>query len=60
MAMVTFIRVTGKMTKPMAKEYTCIKMDRVTLDSGIKIFSMDLEYRNGWMDHLMKGIWVLI
>jgi len=46
----------GKMIKRMAKEYTLKMMDQVTQVSGSKIFSMDLESRNGQTDLLTKGI----
>jgi hypothetical protein len=50
------MKENGKTTKLMAKEYTPKMMDPVTQVSGLKIFSMDSESRNGQMDLLTRGI----
>lgn len=54
--MVMFTKESGKMTKPMVKVFTITTMDQATMDNGMRIFRKVLEYKNGLMDHHIKGI----
>jgi len=38
----------------MEKEFILKKMGQLILVCGLKIYNMDLEYKNGMMDHLTK------
>jgi hypothetical protein len=49
------MKENGWMIKLMAKVYTYIKMAHHILVNGLRICSMAMELKNGWMDHLMKG-----
>jgi len=53
--MVMFTKESGKMTKPMVKVFTITMMDQATMDNGMRIFRKVLEYKNGLMDHHIKG-----
>lgn len=50
-----YIKVNGKMTKLMGKEFIDIGMDLLMLDNGMKIYNMGLVFKNGQMDHHTKG-----
>lgn len=39
----------------MEKEFTDIEMGLLILDNGIKTCNMDSVFKNGQMDHLIKG-----
>jgi hypothetical protein len=46
----------GKMIKHMVKEYITITTGQVIMGNGNKTYNKDKEYRNGMMDHHIKGI----
>jgi hypothetical protein len=52
---VMFMKDNGRMIKPMVKEFILRMMDLAMLESGYKIYNMDLEFKNGLMVHHMKG-----
>lgn len=56
MLMETLMLDSGWMTKLMVKEYTIILMGRYTMDSGLRISSMELEKKHGLMEHTIKEI----
>ncbi len=56
MEIVMYTKVNGKMTKLMEKEYIPKMMGQVIQENGFRTFSMDLGFKNGLMDLLMKGI----
>lgn len=53
--METFMRENGKMIKPMVRVSITTTMGRVIMVNGSKMFNKVLVFRNGPMDHLMKG-----
>lgn len=55
MATVMCTKESGKMTKHTEEEFIPIMMDRATRESGLKMSSTVMEYKNGSMDHLTKG-----
>lgn len=55
MMMVMYTKEIGKMIKHMEKEFIFIRMDQAILDNGLKMFSMDTEFKNGQTVHLIKG-----
>ena len=55
MPMEMFTKDSGKMIKLTVKEFILKTTAQVTQDNGYKIFSMDLEYRDGLMIHHTKG-----
>jgi len=54
MQMEMCIKGNGKTIKHMEKEFILKLMDQPIQACGLKIFSMDLEYKNGMMDHPTK------
>jgi len=56
MMMVMYTKEIGKMIKHMEKEFIFIRMDQAILDNGLKMFSMDMEFKNGQTVHLIKEI----
>jgi hypothetical protein len=50
-----FIKDNGKMIKHMEKACIQIMINQAIQDNGFKIFSMDLAFKNGLMDLLIKG-----
>lgn len=55
MRMVTYIRGTGKMTKRMGRECTQTRVVRPILESGAKISSTVLAFKNGRTAQATKG-----
>ena len=53
--MVMFIKENGKMIRPMVEVFTIITMVQATMDNGMRIFKKVSVYKNGLMDHHMKG-----
>jgi cell division protein FtsL len=51
-----YIKVNGKMIKHMEKVFIIIMMDQVILVNGSKIYNKVMEFKNGLMDHIIKGI----
>ena len=61
MVMAMSTKAIGKMIKHMVKESISTRMVRVTLDSGSKIFNMDLVSKNGSTALLTKGkFWIIL
>ena len=60
MLMVTFIKVSGKVTNPMALENTNTPMELSIKVNGKMINKMEEEFKSGPMDKNIKGnlIWV--
>jgi len=50
-----FIKENGKMIRPMVEVFTITTMVQVTMDNGMRIFKKVSVYKNGLMDHHMKG-----
>lgn len=46
----------GKTIKHMVKEYITTTTGQAIMDNGNKTYNKDKEYRNGMMDHHIKGI----
>ena len=44
------------MTKLLGKEFTYIRMELHIQDNGLMINSMGMEFKNGLMEHNIKGI----
>jgi hypothetical protein len=57
---VMYMKGSGKMTKRMAKVFIITTMVPATMGNGMKTFNKDLEFKNGLMVHLMKGIFLSI
>lgn len=55
MQMEMFIKDNGKTIKLMDMVFILELMTQAILDSGQKICSMAMAYKNGMMDHLTKG-----
>ena len=53
------IKASGKMIKLMAREFIQKMMGPAILDSGFRIYSMDLASRGGPTTRLMRGIWFI-
>jgi hypothetical protein len=56
MRMEMCIRASGKMIKLMEKESILKMMAQTIQANGSRIYNMDLEYKNGLMDRLTKGM----
>lgn len=56
MQMGIYMKVIGKMIRPMAMEYTLNLMVPNTMENGSRICKMVTELRNGQMVHILKEL----
>ena len=52
---VMYMKVSGKMTRPMAKECITTMMAPAIMVNGLRMFNKVLAFKSGPMDHLTKG-----